>query len=106
MASEQRFYLAYLCTEEGVARWFIGIFSNQNNLLKALREESCIDLSGVYIQGTRKRQEVTNSSLSGALRDVPGCNLFKDEIPYIKIIIMKMNELRDQFKKKEKEEEQ
>lgn len=104
MASEQRFYLAYLCTEEGVARWLIGIFSNQNNLLKALREESCIDLSGVYIQGTRKRQEVTNSSLSCALRDVPGCNLFKDEIPYIKIIIMKMNELRDQFKKKEKEE--
>lgn len=98
MASGQRYYLACKVDEMSGKNNIIGIFSNQKNMVDSI-ESSCISLEGAYIIGSRKNKEVTNASISAALQNNINLTIMKDNEPFIKILIIYMNDLNPLYKR-------
>lgn len=101
MSATQRFYLACKVDKYTEKNTIIGIFSNQKNMMDAI-EASSISLEGAYIEGSRKRKEVTNASVSAVLQNSINLTIYKDGEPYIKVLVMYMNDTNPEFKKGKK----
>lgn len=95
MSAGQRYYLACEVNSSGTGR-LIGIFSNQKNMVD--NGLSLYDLSDAYIIGQRKNKPVTAGNISQGLT---GRNLtiMKDNEPFIKILVVYMNEVNPDIKK-------
>lgn len=86
---------------------FYGTFSNRKNMLDSIREH--IDLNGAFIEGSRKRLDITPVTIANGFVG-SGLTIMKEDEstheskPYIKVLMHKINAINPYFKKKEKED--
>ena len=99
MSEGQRYYLVCKCEGEREGA-LLGIFSNQKNFMDAI-SVSNINMKGTYIKGKRKNIAVSSGAVSQALT---GRNLtiYKEDEPYIKVLVLYMNESNPVFKRANK----
>jgi len=104
---DSRIY-SVLVYKDGVSH-FYGTFSNRKNMLDSIRDK--IDLTGAYIEGTRKRLDVTPVTIAVGFVGY-GLTIMREDSetheskPYIKVLMHKMNAVNPYFKKKDSEDEQ
>lgn len=103
---ENRIYSVVVYQPDGV-HLFYGTFSNRKNMLDSIKDN--LELTGVYIKGTRKNLDITPVTIANGFIG-NGLTMYKldennEEKVFMKILMHTMNGINPYYKKWKKSDE-